>query len=129
MAERKYLYLNSDDSKQYYPNNTPFDFTVKLSDPLELPGKWKLALSEIHFSNRDVEWYVYCELCESNNVMDYNLPILRRVHNPSIFENLYFLPINSTYVDTLRIYIRNRNHAIPSVDIQRLNCTLILENV
>lgn len=128
MKERKYIYFSSDNSKDVYPTNSAFDFTVKLSDPLELPDTWLVALSEIEFTGqKSVELYVYCEFCESNNVLDQNLPILRRVTHAGEVERLYFMPLNNTYIDTVRVYIRDKNHKVPSVNIQRLSCTLILQ--
>jgi len=42
-----YLALTSKDSLQYFPNNTATHFTTLLNVPLELCGKWSMALREI----------------------------------------------------------------------------------
>ena len=52
-SERKhYLYLCSSDSELYYPNNTATDFTVELTETLNLPGEWECSLLEIFFTKR-----------------------------------------------------------------------------
>lgn len=40
-------YLMSNASMNYYPNNKPQDFRVKLKTPLELEGEWEAGLSAI----------------------------------------------------------------------------------
>lgn len=123
--ERKYVYISSDNSKDFYPKNNAYDFTVKLNDPLELQGKWKVALSAFYFGDEPLELYVYCTLCESNNVLDRYLPILRRIYQSSSeFQNLQFVSVNRNFVDTIKFYIRDLNHEIPSKTISRVSCAL-----
>ena len=46
------LVLNSQDSKSFYPNNKPHDFTVKITPQHSLDGRWKVGLREIsHAAN------------------------------------------------------------------------------
>ena len=46
------LVLNSQDSRAFYPNNTPNDFTVKITPQHSLDGKWKVGVREIsHAAN------------------------------------------------------------------------------
>ena len=44
-----YVTLPSNSSFDYYPDNTLSDFTTKLFKPLDLPGEWEVALTEISF--------------------------------------------------------------------------------
>ncbi len=44
-----YVTLPSNSSFAYYPNNTLNDFTTKLFKPIDLPGEWEVALTEISF--------------------------------------------------------------------------------
>ena len=125
----KHIFLNSDDSKHIHTKNNPYDFTVELSDPLELIGKWKVALSEIEFTGTSSsELYVYSDICQYNHVLDNQLPILRRVHYPGEVSHLYFIPINRPQIARIRIYIRDRYGQIPPNTIARLNCTLLLKH-
>lgn len=44
------LYLKSDESNNYFPENKPWHFKVHLKSPLTLEGKWKVALLEFQAS-------------------------------------------------------------------------------
>lgn len=44
-----YVTLPSNSSMDYYPSNTLSDFTTKLFKPIDLPGEWEVALTEISF--------------------------------------------------------------------------------
>src|ERR1043165_1109963 len=49
-----YLYLPSNSSMGYYPENTLAHFKTKLHNTIELEGDWEIGLSEIHFPKT---WY------------------------------------------------------------------------
>ena len=49
VVEEFYVTLPSNSSSAYYPNNTISDFTTKLFKPIDLTGKWEVALTEISF--------------------------------------------------------------------------------
>lgn len=129
MDDVKYVYLSSDNSKEFYPGNSPYNFTVKLSDPLELEGRWKVALSAVYFTDATVEWYIYSSLCESSNVLDRYLPLLRQATKPVEFTNLHFIHVNRPYIDAINIYIRDRSHSIPSETVERITCTLVFKKI
>lgn len=44
-----YQHLISDSSLSYYPNNVISEFTTKLSQEVNLPGQWKVALCNISY--------------------------------------------------------------------------------
>jgi hypothetical protein len=50
--------LQSNASLDIHPNNKPNNFRVRLMTPFDLPGKWMVGLSEIHFP---------CEFTASNS--------------------------------------------------------------
>lgn len=53
MTSRFNMFLDSSDenSKQYYPQNNPVDFTIKLPEQLEFDKKWEVTLKSIFVSN------------------------------------------------------------------------------
>ena len=46
------LQLNSSDSSEVYPNNTPSEFTLNIHPHLQLKGKWKVGIREISYSTK-----------------------------------------------------------------------------
>ena len=68
MSEQHYIFLASSDGLNYHPNNSPFDFTIETSKPLNLVGKWECALIDFNcrtFSTHDfLSFDVLCDLCE-----------------------------------------------------------------
>ena len=129
MSRMKYLYINSNDSKEIFKDNSPFDFTVELSDFLDLTRNWSVALSEIWFDNSriDQQLNIFSDICDYNHIFDNQLPILRRIYNTSEFINLYFIKLSRSHISTIRIYIRDKNNEIPSIDVSEVNCTLLLK--
>jgi len=45
------LQLNSADSINIFPYNTPSEFTVKIHPPLQLKGKWKVGIRAVSYSS------------------------------------------------------------------------------
>ena len=43
-----YLFLSSDDSKNYHPDNVAHSFTVELPERVNLDGNWMIALCDIY---------------------------------------------------------------------------------
>ena len=125
-----YLFLNSQDSLSVHPKNTSFDFTVELPQPINVDGKSKIALSEINYSEvHEKDLYVYCDVCDYSYVKDGYKPILRIVNKSCIYNKLIYIPISSSYIPRIRIYIRDENNQIPSFNIETLRCTVAITNV
>ena len=111
-----YLFLASEDSSEYFPNNKGYDFTIELPRILELEGKWECAL--INFStdkkSEDLsDMYVFCDIVQESYVRNSNLPILTVVryvtkrkfeHNLTVDHVLYH-KISRSNISSLRIYI------------------------
>ena len=125
----KYLFLSSEDSTSTHPSNSMFDFTIEFPQPLELEGKWECALTEIVYSDSiNGDLYVYCDICAYSYVSDSYKPLLRIVDGSDIFEKQYFIPVTQQVVPRLRLYIRDKQGNIPSVDEETLRCTLALKH-
>jgi hypothetical protein len=127
----KYLYLDSEDSKDSHPQNKPFDFTVEMPTPLELEGNWSCALAEIYFTREALtqDLYVYCDLCDYNYVNQQYSPILRIINSgDEIFDKCFYVPLVNKLISRIRIYIKTKSGEKPSVSIQKLRCTLQLKH-
>jgi hypothetical protein len=42
----KYIFLRSNDSLNYFPDNKPHDFRIHLENPIDLHGYWKMGICE-----------------------------------------------------------------------------------
>ena len=122
-----YVFLSSTDSLEYHPDNTSFDFTVELSH--EIKGSHKVALCEIDFEPTGEDLYIFCDVCDDSHVLDRSLPLLRITDSPGEFSNLYFHNITRSFVQRIRIYIRNQNLSTPSTSIGPVRCTLVVEAI
>ena len=124
-----YLFLNSQDSKTIHPHNTPFDFTVELPQPINVTGKAKIALTEINYPGKyKQDLYVYCDVCDYNYVKDGYKPILRIINGSNTYNKLFYIPISSSHISRIRVYIRDNKDRIPSVPIKTLRCTVVIRN-
>ena len=45
-----YVNISSDNSLDYFPNNSPSDFRLHLKQTLRLHGYWTVALTDIQYS-------------------------------------------------------------------------------
>ena len=135
-SERKhYLYLSSSDSELYYPNNTATDFTVELTETLNLPGEWECSLLEIFFTKRIAgDIVVFSDLCANSNISNTKLPVLRFLQNGtyksnSSFLNLISLPITQREIQRIKIYIRTVSGDLPTFIDKPVRCTLLLKRI
>lgn len=124
----KHLYLSSGDSLETFPDNKWFDFTVLIPNGLHLDGKYVCALIEVYFNIKlTSEMYVYSDLCEYSYIQDTYRPIMRIVRKTSVFTKLIYLPVKTSRVGTIRIYIRDKNNNIPTLAAKEMRCTILLK--
>ena len=132
--EEFYLFLSSDDSKEYFPDNAPSMFTVKLPQTLELKeGNWFCILLELSCKLKTpADLYVFCDGVQDSYVRDRKLPVLQ--HLPKTKDNLVkerfgptvALPVSRHVFNTLTVYIKGADMVAPSFMNQPLTCTLRL---
>jgi hypothetical protein len=135
-----YLYLNSNDSRSFYPENDPSDFRIRLPKPLNLKGDWECALLNIsfwpdfHTSEKPKEIYICLEEIANSYAMDNLYPILRRISIPEnlitkinlIYPQVDFVPVTQSVLQSIRLYIMDNKGLTPSFMIKDLYCTLLL---
>jgi len=123
-----YLYLSSDDSKQYFPNNKTDDFTVKLPENYKLPGCWEVALTEIHYPEVTPEGHVLSvlsDICEESVSGGGKAPVLRKIYKVSeVWNQLYYVPVRSKEIDSIRIFIKESQGRGVSFANGTLHCAL-----
>ena len=122
-----YLFLYSRDSSRDYPTNKWCDFTIVLPEILELNENWECTLMNIKcFPHIEKEFMVYTDIVHQGYIRDSTASILRRGYSsPSIFVRPYFIPINRTSIERIRMYIRDlETGGEPTKAITELTCTL-----
>lgn len=129
MKTQKYVYLSPEDSKTIYPNNNSYDFTVILAAPLQLNSNFKVALTEIDFEGgSSLDLYIYSDVCGSSNVLGQNLPILRYTNKAREFQKLNYINVTRSFIDSIKIFIRDSSHNIPTDTLQNLKCSLVFKS-
>ena len=131
-----YFVLKSTDSEAFYPGNTINRFKTKLYKPLTLRGKWKVALTELHFldavhTELSDSILIQSPLCESITIIEGNmyLPVLRHIVRKKkekswIFDNPTYLPVNQTFLESIEIYITQGNNVPASFQSGTAVCTV-----
>ncbi len=122
----KYLFLNSEDSKDFHSNKNT-EFIIELPDALE--GKFTCALTEIKFENTTTEdLYIYCDIIEDSYVNNSFLPLLRIVTESTKFHTLYYLKVKQSRIPRIKVSIKTREGKAPTLT-GNTTCTLALKHV
>ena len=113
------MVLSSDDGKEFFPNNSSYNFFVKLNRTLQFDGYWVVGLTEISISEqskKDEIIYVYSDICQNSFVGSSEQPLLRRVfyedindNRNIIYTNPYYIPVQLKDVQQIHIYIKDEN--------------------
>lgn len=112
------LYLTSDSSKEFYPGNSKTSFGVHLSSPLQLRGRWEVALSEIiatsSSSPQESQVFVYSNISEKVYLSDSKSRCLRVLpplssdsYNSFTFDHLYYEKVEFSEFQDVLIHLKN----------------------
>ena len=103
-----YVYVSSEDSLNFHPENNPSDFTVELPEIINFKCNWVIALTEIYI--RDdvaIPLNIYCDICEQSIQKGELKPILKVIYPDCIqFSNLHYIPIKVSSISRLRFSIK-----------------------
>ena len=115
----KFVYINSDDSDDYFKHNTPYKFKIHLKTPLILKGTWKVALVEFfaktsstNVQSRNKILHVFCNISRESLLNCELQPILRRFRNTKqnewnyIFKSPFYIPLAKHEIYELEVYIK-----------------------
>ena len=119
------MIVHIDQNLNYYPDNKPYHFRIKLHQNLKPHRKWKVALTEISLhenvrvppSVKQTEaFYIYSNICGESVINGINAPLLRRVvvdtGENTIFNSYYYIPIIKTEVNEIEFIIKDKNGAL-----------------
>lgn len=113
-----YVILSSDKSKDYFPNNKPYQFKSRLNAPLLLEGMWKVALVEADIScsmSKEESICLFSNICSESIIEGEKHPLLRKLSctQPgdwtSILENPHYMLVNGKELYDISIYITDRH--------------------
>lgn len=127
MSLHHFLYLSSDDSETYYPNNIPNDFRIKILNPMVFRSMRLCGLVSFQYvdsfsseqsqsSHKNI--YVCTSMCQHSFVNDSSLPVLTRfkidiTNDLKVKEvpinNPIYVPIVEYFTDDIHIYIKGDN--------------------
>ena len=124
-----YLFLFSKGSRQYFPLNSPNDFSIKLAEMYHLQGCWQVALTELYHQDIPSDSTVFSvlsDICEESNTDSTKLPILRKIHKENSFSQCYYVPVRNKVLHSIRIYINTETGQRASLKADTLHCVLHL---
>ena len=132
--EEHFLFLSSHLSKEQYPFNKPFDFTIELPHPYELSGQWVCGLKEIQLSLKEDIVYVCSDICEESYAENTMIPVLRTLQKPKgkgsltyfLFDKPMYVKIKPSVMNLLRIFIRGSHLKEVNIKDTTVRCTLHL---
>ena len=135
-----YVNISSDNSLDYFPNNSPSDFRLHLKQTLRLHGHWTVALTDIQYSipsSKGKNIWVYSNICENTIVGDTLEPLLRKIpiagkkgetRNKS-FPIPYYKHVLPHEVESIQIYVYGDDKENISFKAFPLRCTLHFKKV
>ena len=133
-SNSSYLFLSSDDSKNYHPDNVGHMFTIELPERVKLEGTWEVAICDIHTEDPLSETvYLYSDISEYNYIKNSLKPVLRMIFpsniNHMIFPVRYYVLIRPKTLGRIKVYIRDRAKNIPNSLSERVELTLHLKRL
>ena len=129
------MVVSSSDSSEYYPENVPTDFRIRLPEILHLKGTWTCSLRDIKcVTTSDVDLYVYSDIVEDSYVHNKKLPLLQYVTGEEGQVTRHFSgPITSRLarpdVGTIHIYIKDSQMKKAPLTEEHTTCTLRFEQL
>lgn len=112
------LYIRSDESNVYFPENKPWHFKVHLKSPLMFNQKWLISLLEFDATatksrTTNQTLLLYSNICSESVIDGEKKPILRRISMTKlgkwsyIFNIPIYLSVTKNEIYEFEIYIRD----------------------
>ena len=113
-----YVYVRSDETDKYFPENKAYKFISRLNSPINLEGFWKVALVEFYAldnsrsrNSSSETLYIYSDICKESIINGSKKSVLRRVFKndksgwKNIFDSPFYLPVNKKYFQEFELQI------------------------
>lgn len=138
-----YLYLGSEVSRKYFPNNRAAMFSAKLPKTVQLTpyGDWMVALVDIKLPTFNPGYEpkfltIYCDICKTSIYGEGLKQILHRIYyqdlrtNTAItFNPLRYNGVITDSMDSIQLYLLDDQDNPPSFKNEPLFCTLHIKNI
>ena len=130
------IFIRSDQSDAYYPNNSPFKFKVCLNEVLHLQGEWKLGILDFYIDQKvtkknNHQLYLFCDVCSGVNVFpNIQYSLFRRIFPTDmstwnyIFSFPIYLPVKKNEIQVLEFLIKDEHGENASFLKNNLSFTL-----
>lgn len=127
----RYVYVKSDESNNYFPENEVYRFKVHLKVPLSFSGFWKVGLMELQVkktsksrprgkSKSDNAIYIFTNFCKDSILKGVETPILRRLEMNTrdgwsySFDTPIYVPMKRTELLEFEVYIKAEDGSFAS---------------
>ena len=85
-----FIFLSSEDSLSYHPDNNPYNFIVELKESLQIIGEWEVGICDFFCSETiSQKCYIFSDIVDYSYVRNSLEPILRTLM-PSTPHLLFF---------------------------------------
>lgn len=133
-----YIYISSEQSDNYFQDNTSVAFRIKLPRRLRLSprGQWSIAVLDIDLPRLSDDYksnylFIHCNSCEPSVYNSSLSPILNRLYfyqfskgKPVTFDTPRYVPLTIDSMDTIDIYLTDSDGNSPSFKPGHVACTL-----
>ena len=131
-----YIYLSSDASEKYFPDNKPFTFRTRLDYPAKLYGEWEIALVDISLPRFQAEYkpeyvVITSSICNNSFYNNSQSQILDRLYASELrpsgvlrIPRPKYIRINTETAYTIDLHIFDEQGSHPSFRQGVSHCTL-----
>ena len=139
-----YIFVNSKESREDFPNDTGHNFSVKLTESVAVEGNWVCALKELKVQKRsglDGHFMLISDICEPSHTYGEKISVLRtfdlaRSSADTVttetfsYDNGYYFPLRGGKVDTIHFTVKDFRFKPPKdQDILNISCVLHLKRL
>lgn len=122
----RYVYVQSDDSDEYFKENEPYNSKIHLKYPLLMSGMWKVGLTAFYTKlsaktrNSDETLYLHCNFCEESIAKGQLQKLLRCIPTTKqgkwehMFQNVYYVPVSRKEIFEMEFYIKTKDGKLAS---------------
>lgn len=132
------IVVSSEDGKDLFSNNKPFDFRVKLNQRIQLDDYWVVAVTEFSTTERNdlgkkPELFIFSDICQNSFIGNNEQPLLRRIYfdsikqNNIIYDTPYYIPVRQGGIQHIHFYIKDDKGQDASFLKQKVTITLHLK--
>ena len=108
-----FIFLSSEDSLSYHPDNTPSNFIVELKESLQIIGEWEVGICDFFCSETiSQKCYIFSDIVDYSYVRNSLEPILRtlmpsNVSSSDFFPIIFYFLIKVNSLNRIRVYIKD----------------------